>query len=321
MQKIQTMLGYSAVSLAPHGQDMDRIQAMQVFLRVVESKSFVRAAETLGLPASSVTGIIKRLEKHLQTRLLNRSTRNLSLTPEGERYVHRCREILDLIADTESSLQGSNERPQGRLRVDMPGGIAHAVILPQLRQFQQRYPDIYLMIGVNDRQVDLIQEGVDCVIRTGSLDDSALVARRLGELNRITCATPSYLAEHGVPEVLEDLPAHRAVHYFSNTTRRGSDLHFVEEGISIAVPVPGAVAVNETELYIKLCLDGFGLMQLAEILVTDQLQAGELVEVLADRRPAPMPVSLLYPHHRFLSPAMRAFADWTTELFSNTELK
>lgn len=300
---------------------MDRIQAMQVFLRVVESKSFVRAAETLGLPASSVTGIIKRLERHLQTRLLNRSTRNLSLTPEGERYFHRCREILDLIADTESSLQGSSERPQGRLRVDMPGGIAHAVILPRLRQFQQRYPDIYLMIGVNDRQVDLIQEGVDCVIRTGSLDDSALVARRLGKLNWITCATPSYLAEHGVPEVLEDLPAHRAVHYFSNTTRRGSDLHFVEEGISIAVPVPGAVAVNETGLYIKLCLDGFGLMQLAEILVTDQLQAGELVEVLADRRPAPMPVSLLYPHHRFLSPAMRAFADWTTELFSNTELK
>ncbi|MGK5051797.1 LysR substrate-binding domain-containing protein [Janthinobacterium sp. RB2P8] len=300
---------------------MDRVQAMQVFLRVVESKSFVRAAETLGLPASSVTGIIKRLEKHLQTRLLNRSTRNLSVTPEGERYFHRCREILDLIADTESSLQGSSERPQGRLRVDMPGGIAHAVILPQLRQFQQRYPDIYLMIGVNDRQVDLIQEGVDCVIRTGSLDDSALVARRLGELSWITCAAPSYLAEHGVPDVLADLPGHRAVHYFSSTTRRGSDLHFVDEGISIAVPVPGTVAVNETGLYIKLCLDGLGLMQLAEILVRDHLQAGKLIEVLADSRPAPVPVSLLYPHHRFLSPAMRAFADWTTELFSNTELK
>ncbi|TDY32669.1 LysR family transcriptional regulator [Janthinobacterium sp. 75] len=300
---------------------MDRVQAMQVFLRVVESRSFVRAAETLGLPASSVTGVIKRLEKHLQTRLLNRSTRNLSLTPEGERYFHRCREILDLIADTEASLQGSNERPQGRLRVDMPGGIAHALILPQLRQFQQRYPDIYLMIGVNDRQVDLIQEGVDCVIRTGSLDDSTLVARRLGELRWITCAAPSYLAELGVPEVLEDVQRHRAVHYFSSTARRGSDLHFVDEGISIAVPVPGTVAVNETGLYIKLGLDGHGLMQLAEILVTDHLQAGDLVEVLADRRPAPVPVSLLYPHHRFLSPAMRAFTDWTIELFSNATLE
>ncbi|SDG69121.1 LysR family transcriptional regulator [Janthinobacterium sp. YR213] len=299
---------------------MDRVQAMQVFLRVVESRSFVRAADTLGLPASSVTGIIKRLEKHLQTRLLNRSTRNLSLTPEGERYFHRCREILDLIDDTEASLQGPGELPQGRLRVDMPGGIAHALILPQLRQFQQRYPDIYLMIGVNDRQVDLIQEGVDCVIRTGSLEDSALVARRLGELRWITCAAPSYLAEHGVPEVLEDLQRHRAVHYFSGKTRRESDLHFIDDGVRVAVPVPGTAAVNETGLYIKLGLDGHGLMQLAEILVRDHLQVGALVEVLADRRPAPVPVSLLYPHHRFLSPAMRAFTDWTTELFSNASL-
>ena len=298
---------------------MDRVQAMQVFLRVVDSRSFVRAAESLGMPASSVTGIIKRLEKHLQIRLLNRSTRNLSLTPEGERYLSRCRDILDLIDDTEASLHSSAERPQGRLRVDMPGGLAHAVIAPQLRQFQQRYPDIYLMIGVNDRQVDLIQEGVDCVIRTGSLEDSTLVARRLGELRWITCAAPSYLAEQGVPGALEDLQRHRAVHYFSSTTRRGSDLRFVEEGVSIAVPVPGTVAVNETGLYIKLGLDGHGLMQLAEILVTDHLQAGDLVEVLADRRPAPIPVSLLYPHHRFLSPAMRAFTDWTIELFNNVE--
>lgn len=290
---------------------------MQVFLRVVESRSFVRAAQTLALPASSVTAIIKRLEKHLQTRLLNRSTRNLSLTPEGERYFHRCREILELIADTEASLQGSSDRPQGRLRVDMPGGIAHAVILPQLAQFQQRYPDIYLMIGVNDRQVDLIQEGVDCVIRTGSLEDSTLVARRLGELRWITCAAPSYLAEHGVPATLEDLPGHRAVHYFSSTARRGSDLHFIENGIRVAVPLPGTVAVNETGLYIELGLAGHGLMQLAEILVSDQLQTGALVEVLADRRPAPVPVSLLYPHQRFLSPAMRAFTGWTAELFGN----
>lgn len=294
---------------------MDRVQAMQVFLRVVESRSFVRAAETLGLPASSVTGIIKRLERHLQTRLLNRSTRHLSLTPEGERYLYRCREILDLIDDTESSLQGSADRPHGRLRVDMPGGIAHAVILPQLEQFQQRYPDIYLLIGTNDRQVDLIQDGVDCVIRTGSLHDSTLVARRLGELRWITCAAPSYLEEKGIPKGLDDLQRHRAVHYFSSTMRRGGELNFLEAGDSVAVSIPGTVAVNETGLYIKLGVDGFGLIQLAEMLVAGHLRTGELVEVLADMRPAPVPVSLVYPHHRFLSPAMRAFADWTAELF------
>lgn len=296
---------------------MDRVQAMQVFLRVVDSRSFVRAAETLGLPPSSVTGIIKRLEKHLQVRLLNRSTRKLSLTPEGEQYVHRCREILDLIADTESSLQGPAERPQGKLRVDMPGGIAHALILPQLAQFQQRYPDVYLMIGVNDRQVDLIQEGVDCAIRTGNLHDSTLVARRLGALRWVTCAAPSYLEEKGIPKELVDLARHRAVHYFSSTTRRGSELHFSEDGDSVTVAVAGTVAVNETGLYIKLGLDGTGLMQLAEILVADQLRTGALSEVLADKRPAPVPVSLLYPHQRFLSPAMRAFSDWTAELFAN----
>jgi len=299
---------------------MDRVQAMQVFLRVVESGSFVRAAETLGLPPSSVTGLIKRLEKHLQTRLLNRSTRSLSLTPEGERYFSRCREILELIEDTESSLR-HDERPQGRLRVDVPGGIAHALILPQLGQFRRQYPDIYLAIGVNDRQVDLIQEGVDCVIRTGSLNDSALVARRLGNLRWITCAAPSYLEDKGIPEVLGDLQRHRAVHYFSSTTRRGSELHFIDEGVSFDVPVPGTVAVNETALYIKLGLAGLGLIQLPEILVADHLQSGDLVEVLAGMRPESVPVSLLYPHHTFLSPAMRAFSDWATELFAVPGLK
>ena len=268
---------------------MDRVQAVQVFLRVVESGSFIRAAGTLGLPASSVTGIIKRLEKHLRARLLNRSTRNLSLTPEGERYFHRCREILDLIDDTESSLHGSAEHPQGRVRVDMPGGIAHAVILSQLAQFQARYPDIYLMIGINDRQVDLIQDGVDCVIRTGSLHDSTLVARRLGELRWITCATPSYLNQQGIPESLEDLQCHRAVHYFSSTTRRTGELHFVKAGDRVALPVAGTVAVNETGLYIKLGLAGGGLMQLAEILVADHLRSGDLVEVLANMQPEPVP--------------------------------
>lgn len=296
---------------------MDRVQAMQVFLRVVESGSFIRAAGTLGLPASSVTGIIKRLEKHLRARLLNRSTRNLSLTPEGERYFHRCREILDLIDDTESSLHGSTEHPQGKVRVDMPGGIAHTVILPQLAQFQARYPNIYLMIGINDRQVDLIQDGVDCVIRTGSLHDSTLVARRLGELRWITCAAPSYLIQQGIPENLEDLQRHRAVHYFSSTTRQTGELHFVEAGDRAAVPVAGTVATNETGLYTKLGLAGGGLMQLAEILVADHLRSGDLVEVLSNMRPEPVPVSLIYPHHRFLSPAMQAFADWTAELFSN----
>ena len=164
--------------------------------------------------------------------------------------------------------------------------------------------------------MDGFQDGVDCVIRTGNLNDSTLVSRRLGALRWVTCAAPSYVEEKGTPKTLLDLQAHQAVHYFSSTTRRGSELHFVEDGHCVAVPVSGKVAVNETGLYIKLGIEGRGLIQLAEILVEDQLRSGELVEVLADWRPAPVPVSLLYPHRRFLSPATHAFADRTAELFT-----
>ncbi len=152
---------------------MDRIQAMQMFMRVAEAGSFVRAAETLSLPASTVTSTIKNLEKYLKVRLLNRTTRRVSLTPEGMQYLAQCREILALIEHSESTLSESVARPQGRLRVDMPAGIAHFIVMPHLPDFYRRYPDIYLMIGVSDRRVDLIQEGVDCVIRTGELNNSS----------------------------------------------------------------------------------------------------------------------------------------------------
>lgn len=294
---------------------MDRIQAMQVFTRVAEAGSFVRAAETLSLPSSTVTSTIKNLEKHLQVRLLNRTTRRVSITPEGMQYLAQCREILSLIEHSESSLRDSVSRPQGRLRVDMPGGIAHFIVMPNLKDFYRRYPDIYLMIGVSDRQVDLVQEGVDCVIRTGELTDSTLVARPLGRFRWVTCASPAYLREYGIPETPEALLRHRAIHYFSASGRRRNELCFTRDTETLSVPVEGDAAVNETGLYIKLCLGGFGLAQLAENVISENLQQGTLVEVLADWQPPSVPVTLLYPHQRFLSPAVRAFADWIAGLF------
>lgn len=293
---------------------MDRIQAMHVFVRVAEAGSFILAAETLSLPASTVSSTIKNLEKHLQVRLLNRTTRRVSLTSEGAQYLVQCREILALIDHTESSLTDSAKRPQGRLRVDMPGGIAHFIVMPNLKDFYRRYPDIYLMIGVNDRQVDLVQEGVDCVIRTGELNDSTLVARPLGRFRWVTCASPAYLREHGTPQTPGELSQHRAIHYFSGHTRRPGEMCFASGSEKVSVPVSGAVAVNETGLYIKMCLEGFGLAQLAERVVSEHLQEGRLIEVLVDWQSAAVPVTLLYPHQRFLSPAVRAFADWITEL-------
>lgn len=286
---------------------MDRIQAMQVFLRVAEAGSFVRAAETLSLPSSTVTSTIKNLEKYLQVRLLNRTTRRVSLTSEGLQYLAQCREILALIEHTEASLADSNRRPRGRLRVDMPGGIAHFIVMPNLKEFYRRYPDIYLMIGVSDRQVDLVQEGVDCVIRTGELLSSTLVARPLGQFRWITCASPDYLRKYGIPLSPQDLSHHRAIHYFSGQSRRTDELRFVQGTETLSVSVSGQAAVNETGLYIKMCLEGFGLAQLAENVVAEHLQKGTLVEVLADWQPSSVPVTLLYPHQRFLSPAVRAF--------------
>lgn len=293
---------------------MDRIQAMQVFVRVAEAGSFIHAAQTLSLPASTVTSSIKGLEKYLQVRLLNRTTRRVSLTPEGARYLAQCREILELIEQTEASLTESANRPQGRLRVDMPAGIAHFIVMPKLKDFYTRYPDIYLMIGVNDRQVDLIQENVDCVIRTGQLNDSTLVARPLGQFRWVTCASAAYLQDNGIPQTPDDLSHHRAIHYFSGNARRTGEMCFGTGTEQMSVPVSGAAAVNETGLYIKMCLEGFGLVQLAKRVVSEHLREGRLIEVLADWQPASVPVTLLYPHQRFLSPAVRAFADWVTEL-------
>ncbi|CAK6500125.1 HTH-type transcriptional regulator PgrR (plasmid) [Pantoea sp. Nvir] len=289
---------------------MDRIQAMQVFVRVAEAGSFVRAAETLSLPSSTVTSTVKNLEKYLQVRLLNRTTRRVSLTPEGAHYLSQCREILALIEQSEFSLTDSVKRPQGRLRIDMPAGIAHFIVMPHLKDFYRLYPDIYLAIGVSDRQVDLIQEGVDCVIRTGTLTDSTLVARPLGAFRWVTCASPAYLRDYGVPKTPAELSEHRAIHYFSGATRRSNELRFAQGDEMLSVAVDGHAAVNETGLYIKMCLEGFGLAQLAENVVSEHLQEGRLVEVMADWQPPSVPVTLLYPHQRFLSPAVRAFADW-----------
>lgn len=296
---------------------MDRIQSMQIFMRVAEAGSFVRAAETLSLPASTVTSNIKNLEKYLQVRLLNRTTRRVSLTPEGLQYLAQCREILSLIEHTESSLTDSIKRPQGRLRVDMPGGIANFIVMPNLKDFYRLFPDIYLMIGVSDRQVDLIQEGVDCVIRTGELNNSTLVARPLGRFRWVTCASPEYLRENGIPRSPEELSQHRAIHYFSGQARRANEMRFVRGTETLSVPVNGTFAVNETGLYIKMCLEGFGLAQLAESVIAEHLQEGRLIEVLEDWQPPSVPLNLLYPHQRFLSPAVRAFADWIAALILN----
>ncbi|WP_133646025.1 LysR family transcriptional regulator [Paraburkholderia flava] len=299
---------------------MDRLQAMQVFTRVVDTNSFTRAAETLDMPRASVTTIIQNLEAFLGVRLMHRTTRRLSLTPDGAAYYERCVRILADVEETEASFQSGNKKPHGKLRIDMPGSIGKLIVIPSLCEFHTRYPDIDLQLGLTDRPVDLLQEGVDCVVRVGALQDSSLVARRIGLFEGVTCAAPEYLERFGMPQTLEDLDQHKAVNYFSSRTGRVLDWAFLVDGKEIEVKMKGIVSVNDADAYVTCGIEAFGLIQPARFMVLPQLQSGKLVEVLPHLKPLPMPISAVYPHSKHLSSKVRVFVDWIAELFDRCPL-
>ncbi|HVW50044.1 MAG TPA: LysR family transcriptional regulator [Trinickia sp.] len=299
---------------------MDRLQAMQVFTRVVDTNSFTKAAETLDLPRASVTTIIQNLEAYLGVRLMHRTTRRLSLTPDGAAYYERCVRILADVDETESSLQNGSKKPHGKLRVDMPGALGRTVVIPGLCEFHQRYPDIDLQLGFSDRPVDLLQEGVDCVVRVGALADSSLVARRIGLFEGVTCASPDYLARAGEPQTIDELGQYQAVNYFSSRTGRIINFDFLVDGKEVEVKMPGSVSVNDADAYVTCALEGFGLIQAPLFMVLPHLRSGALKEVLPAWKPLPMPISAVYPHSRHLSPKVRVFVDWIAEVFDRCPL-
>ena len=299
---------------------MDRLQAMQVFTRVVDTNSFTKAAETLDLPRASVTTIIQNLEAYLGVRLMHRTTRRLSLTPDGAAYYERCVRILADVDETESSLQNGSKKPNGKLRVDMPGALGRTVVIPALCEFHTRYPDIDLQLGFSDRPVDLLQEGVDCVIRVGALQDSSLVARRIGLFEGVTCAAPDYLARAGEPRTIDELSQFQAVNYFSSRTGRIINFDFLVDGKEVEVKMPGSVSVNDADAYVTCAVEGFGIIQAPLFMVLPHLGSGALKEVLPEWKPLPMPISAVYPHSRHLSPKVRVFVDWVAEIFDRCPL-
>lgn len=294
---------------------MDRFHAMKVFTRVVETGNFSRAANALDMPRPSVSVVIQQLEAHLKVRLLQRTTRRLNLTADGAAYYENCVRILADIEATESALSDALRGPRGKLRVDIPGALGRSILLPKLFEFHERYPDVELMIGFSDRPVDLIQDGVDCVIRVGELQDSTLVARRIGIYESVTVASPAYLKREGVPHTIDDLAAHTAVQYFWTRTGRTMDLSFNVDGEVLLVKMNGNVAVNDADAYLAGALKGTGIIQPMRMLAEPYLESGELIEVLPQWRPASMPISAVYPHNRHLSPQVRAFVEWVAELF------
>jgi LysR family transcriptional regulator for bpeEF and oprC len=296
---------------------MDRIQAMEVFTRVVDANSFTRAAETLGIPRASVTTIIQNLEAFLGVRLMHRTTRRLSLTPDGAAYYEHCIKIITEIAEADASFQAGNRKPSGALRVHMPSALGRRIVIPALATFHRRYPDITLDLGLSDRPVDPIEEGVDCMIRIGPLEDSSMVARRIGMLKRITCAAPAYLARCGAPEGIEDLAGHQAVNFRAAHGGRPIPWVFVIDGKPVEVKMNSLVSVNDSDAYVTCAIEGFGLIQPTLFMVLPYLLDGSLKEVLTGFNPKPKPISIVYPHNRHLSAKVRAFAEWIHELFDS----
>lgn len=289
---------------------MDRLDAMRAFVRVVERRSFIAAAQDLVLPRSRVSEAVQQLERALGVRLLIRTTRQVKPSAEGEDYYQRVLPILAALDDADAAV--SADVPAGPLRIDVHGTFARRFLLPGLPDFLDKYPDLRLHIGEGDRLVDLIGEGVDCVIRIGNPTDSGLVGRKVGEVVEGTFASPAYLARHGIPTSPDDLAGHRMIGFISTATRTVIPLEFVsEEGVR-TVTIPAAVTVSAASTNAHLARLGLGLIQVPRYRVAHELETGALVEVLADWLPAPSPVHLLYPQGRQLSPRVRLFIDWAT---------
>ncbi|UWU17474.1 LysR family transcriptional regulator (plasmid) [Rhizobium sullae] len=293
---------------------MDRVDLFRIFIRVVDCSSFTRAADTLGVPRSSVSAAIQDLEGRVGARLLHRTTRKVSPTQDGLAFYERCQRVIADVEDTENLFRQTAAQPSGRLRIDVPGRIGRLIIAPALPDFLDRYPEIDIDLGVTDRAVNLVEDSVDCVLRVGPLGDSGLIARSIGNLPLINVASPVYLARHGTPQTPDELGEHRAVNYASPSNGRVEDWEWVEHGALRAVSLHGRVTVNSAEAYIACCLAGLGLIQIPAYDVKRHLEAGELVEVMPGHRAEPMPMALLYPHRQHLSRRLQVFADWLEAL-------
>lgn len=296
---------------------MDRFQEMQAFVRIAERRSFTQASEDLRIPRATVTNLIKRVEQRIGTRLLERTTRTVRLTPDGEAYYRRCVRLLADVEEAESLFR--DEAPKGLLRVNLQGTLARHFVVPALPGFLARYPGLELHIGEDDRLVDLVREGVDCVLRAGTLQDSSMVGRRLALLPQVTVASPAYLAVHGEPDSIDALAVHRAIHYISSGTGKAVPLEFSVDGRVTNVQLGAAVSVTGADLYTGSAVAGLGLVQVPRYRVADELANGRLKVLLADFAPPPMPVSVLYPQNRQLSSRVRVFTQWLRDIFANAE--
>ena len=296
-------------------ETMNFVENLRVFSRVAELSSFTQAAEGLGLAKAKVSMAVQQLENHLGTRLLQRTTRKVLLTHDGQAFYERCK---DLLADADElqgmfQLQNSNA-VRGRVRVDMTTGIARRAVIPHLPKLLELHPLLELELSSTERRVDLIREGFDCVLRAGAVVDPGLVGRTIGHMRMVNCASPDYLQTCGTPNTLEDMVQHRLVHYVATLGAKTDGFDYVDSGETRTLGMCGALTVNNADAYQAACLAGLGIIQVPEVGVRELLTQGTLRSFLPEWVPPPMPLTLLYANRRNLPVRVRVVMDWLTEV-------
>lgn len=288
---------------------------MSIFVQVVEQGGFAKAADVLHLHRPAVTKAIQHLEDDLGTKLLNRTTRKVTLTEEGDAFYQRTKVLLGDVDDIMASFSPTRP-PRGKLRINAPLSLAHSIIVPALSNFQSRYPDIEIVLTSTDRKIDLLAEGIDCMIRIGELQDSSLISRRLGEVKMVTCASADYLVIRGIPQTPDDLAQHQALNFFSERHRDALEWSFINEGKTVSIIPASRMSVDNSDILLTGCLSGLGIIHGVHAVLAPYLKSGQLVEVLGDYAGEAKPVSVLYPDRRHLAPRVRVFIDWLCTLFT-----
>ncbi|TBR35810.1 MULTISPECIES: LysR family transcriptional regulator [Dyella] len=296
---------------------MEDFAAISAFVRVVEAKSFAAAASQLGMTPSGVSRAVSRLEERLGARLLFRSTRSLRLTDDGAAFHARCKEILADLTEATEALNYATRKPTGRLRVGLSLAVGRAALIPRLDEFEARYPDIRLELSMNDAPGDLNEEGMDCAIRVGQLEDSSLIARKIGYLRNVVCASPAYLARYGAPQSIEDLRHHRCINYIM-PNGKPRQWQFDTPSGQVGVDIDAHLLINDAESVIQAVGAGLGITQAPHMLVACMLDKGMLELVMTDTVSTGKPVWIVYPQKKHLSARVQAFIEWVRELFDRT---
>lgn len=290
---------------------MDRLIAMQTFVEIVARGSLTAAAEALDRSQPTVVRTLQALESHLGVRLLRRTTRRMSLTPEGRDYLERCKQILADVEDAELAAGQADSEPRGELRVTAPVQFGQLYVAPALTAFLQRYPRVRLDLLLLDRNVDLVEEGVDVALRIGHLADSSMVAQRLGQVRRVVCASPALLTAHGTPATPRALTGLPCIH--QQRLSPGRNWLFRSEGRELGVRIDGRLTCNQVAAAAAACEDGLGFAQFLSYQVRQPIDAGRLRIVLRAFEPEPLPVSLVYPGGRLVSARLRTLLGWLRE--------